>query len=57
MGQQVLKRSELPAILVAVIIIVMIQSGYLDRHQWVIWLIIAAIPAWIVLGRRKADTV
>jgi len=57
MSRSALGRSELPAILVAVIIIVMIQSGYLDRHQWVIWLIIAAIPAWVILGRRKANTV
>ncbi len=57
MSQLVFKPRELPAILVAVIIIALIQAGYLDQHQWVIWLVIAAIPAWLILGRRKAKTV
>ncbi len=56
MSRLVFKPRELPAILAAVIIIVLIETGYLDQHQWVIWLIIAAIPAWIIL-RRKAKTV
>lgn len=57
MSRLVFKPRELPAILVAVIIIALIQSGYLDQHQWVIWFIIAAIPAWVILGRRRAKTV
>ena len=55
MSRLVFKPRELPAILIAVIIIALIKAGYLDQHQWAIWLIIAAIPTWVILGRRQTQ--
>lgn len=54
MTQLTIKPRELPIVFLALILLALIAEGYLDQHQWVIWLTILAIPTWIILGRRKA---
>ena len=54
MSQLTIKPRDIPIIFAAIILIALIAEGYLDQHQWVIWLTIAAIPTWIILGKRKA---
>ena len=44
MTQLPIKPRELPIIFTALILLALIATGYLDQHQCVIWLTIAAIP-------------
>ena len=53
MTQLTIKSYELPIIFVAVIIIAIIAEGYLDQYQWLLWLIILAIPTWIIHSRNQ----
>ena len=53
MTQLTIKPHELPIIFTIIIIIVLIGNGYLDTHQWLLWIIILAIPTWIILGARN----
>ncbi|MFH2111194.1 MAG: hypothetical protein ABIJ47_08055 [Candidatus Bathyarchaeota archaeon] len=56
MTQLSIKPRELPIIFAALILLALITEGYLDQHQWIIWLTIAAIPTWIILGKRKTTS-
>ena len=44
MNQLTIKPRELPIVFLALILLALIAEGYLDQHQWVIWLTILAIP-------------
>lgn len=53
MSQSAVRSNEVQAILAAVIVIVLVESGYLDQHQWLIWVIIVALVAWLISGRSR----
>ena len=53
MTQLTIKPHELPIAFAIIIIIALIGSGYLDQYQWLLWIIIIAIPTWIILGRNQ----
>lgn len=52
MSQLTIKPREIPIIFLALILLALISESYLDQHQWVIWLTIAAIPTWIKHNER-----